>query len=92
MVSLVSKVQGKKQLHLQLVSQSLSGNGNSVIWNPLLVGPFSGQSIRLTPYWEDGQKASLSLSGEHSVSILDGGPYQVNYGLNVAGVRDEGVK
>ncbi|MGO3616592.1 MAG: hypothetical protein ACTIN1_00005 [Pseudolactococcus laudensis] len=83
-VSLVSKVQGKKQLHLQLVSQSLSGNGNSVIWNPLLVGPFSGQSIRLTPYWEDGQKASLSLSGEHSVSILDGGPYQVNYGLNVA--------
>lgn len=83
-ISLVPKVQGTNQLQLQLVSDSVLGGGEQLILGPLLAGPISTQAIRLSPYWESDREAALYLNGEHSVSGLIGGPYQVHYNLKVA--------
>ncbi|GAX46509.1 hypothetical protein [Pseudolactococcus reticulitermitis] len=83
-VSLVDDCQGKKQVHLKLVAEHPSGSDNS-IWERLLPGPITGQTNTLQPYWSSGDhEADLYLRGEHSISVLDGGPYQVNYNLTIA--------
>ncbi len=79
-VSLVSNCQGKKQVHLKLVAEHPSGNDNRIL-DPLLAGTITGQPIALTPYWDNDREATLYLKGEHSVSVLDGGPHQINYNL-----------
>ena len=79
-MSLVSNCQGKKQVHLKLVAEHPSGNDNRIL-DPLLAGTITGQPIALTPYWDNDREATLYLKGEHSVSVLDGGPHQINYNL-----------
>ncbi|CCK20316.1 hypothetical protein BN193_08880 [Lactococcus raffinolactis 4877] len=53
------------------------------------MGAYNGSSITGPPigldaYWNSDHEASLYFNGEHSVSVLDGGPYHVNYKLAVA--------